>query len=310
MKKLLFKIWLLLVPFVVIAIIVIIIDPYNYFLKENFISDNVKFEVINRSAKSMPRGNTLWKMIDFKRSPAENIIIGDSRAYDLNVDTIKKISGLDIYNFGIPGGNYNSIIKTFWYICKFLKPERVYIQVGFHNYSSSSVYDLVNDAQNVMKKPYLFFTRFYFFGESMLDVYYSIFRKPDQKKNSGFDQENWNSVIENQGKSYLSTMKYPSAYYDELGKISEYCRKNNIELAFIIFPDNQDFHDLVSAYSLDDEYNQYKKDIQSLSTVYDFDTQDSEISKDRNNYRDIYHLNINLINSYILPQIWNNNIPY
>jgi hypothetical protein len=307
MKLFLRRFFLFFTPLFAIAIIVMIIDPYNYFFSKNFVPDPIKFRVVNRSAESMPRGNTLWKRIDFEHHPEKNILIGDSRAYDLNTDSIRKISGIDFYNFGVPGGNYNSVIETFWYVNSLVKPERVYIQVGFHNYSASADYNLMADAKKVCRKPYLFFSRFYFFEEAILDVYYALFRKNAPVREDKFDLTNWNKVLNNQGKSSLDGMKYPAKFYSELQKISEYCKQNNIELAFIIFPDQQDFHDLIVQDSLVAMYKRYKEDIHSLGKVYDFDDVNSPIIKDRSNYRDIFHLNHSLIYKDIIPGIWAGN---
>ena len=304
MKRFLSRFWFFFIPLFILALIVLIIDPYNYFYKKNFIDDRIKIKVINRSAESMPRGNTLWKYIDFKHHPSKNVIIGDSRAFDLNTDSIKRISGMDFYNFGVPGGNYNSVIETFWYVNSLVKPEKIYIQVGFHNYSSTSGYNLVADARKVCKRPYFFFSRFYFVTESMLDIYFSIHGINDRPKEEKFDLKNWNTVLENQGNSSLKSMKYPEKYHEELLKISSYCRDNNIELAFIIFPDQQDFHDLIKMNSVEGLYAKYKKDIHSLGKVYDFDEPNSALIKDRSNYRDIYHLQHRIIYDSIIPQIW------
>jgi hypothetical protein len=306
MQRFLKRLFVFLIPFSIYAIIVITIDPYNYFFRKNFITDKIKVHVINRNPKAMPRGNTLWKYIDFKRHPCKNIIIGDSRAYDLNVSVIKKITGQEYFNFGVPGGNYNSIFETFWYITSVIKPEKIYIQVSFHTYSKSSDYNLVADAKTVIAEPYLFFTRGYFFQEAILDVYYTFTGIPDRDmKKEAFNESRWNETLMKQGDNSLLKMVYPPDYYVELKKISAYCKNQNIELAFIIFPDQQDFHDLVLKHSLTNEYIQYKNDINSLGKLYDFDKPDSNLSRNRNNYRDIFHLNLDLINSDIIPVIWN-----
>jgi hypothetical protein len=307
MRKFLIRFILFFTPLYVIGLVVLIVDPYNYFQKRNFISNEIKFQVINRSAESMPRGNTLWKSIDFKRNPSKNILIGDSRAYSMDVDTIKKISDLDFYNFGVPGGNYQSIIETFWYVTSVIKPERVYLQVSFHNYSASSSYNLMADAAKVRSRGFYFFSRFYFFEESLLDVYYSLRgASADQEGDPKFNQQNWSNILENQGRNSLLTMQYPSNYYHDLQKISKYCKDNGIELCFIIFPDQQDFHNLITELSMEASYEQYKKDIYSLGRVYDYDHPNSELMQERSNYVDIFHLKRNLTNRYIIRDIWAN----
>jgi hypothetical protein len=163
------------------------------------------------------------------------------------------------------------------------------------------------DARKVMGRAYLFFSRFYFLEESFLDIYYAIRGESAVHKSvQGFNQKNWNNILENQGKSSLVSMNYPIKYYQELQKISRYCKANRIELVFIIFPDQQDFHNLITELSLTDSYQKYKKDIYSLGKVYDYDQSNSEIITNRSNYIDIFHLKRNLTNKYIIRDIWGN----
>jgi hypothetical protein len=305
MSKFLKRLLWFVLPFVGIALIIMVIDPYNYFFSGNFIPNSVKFRVVNLSAESMPRGNTLWKSVDFERHPCPNILIGDSRAFSMSVDSIRKIANLEFYNFGVPGGNYRSIIETFWYTSDIIKLERVYIQVAFHNYSKNSSYNLMSDAQKVKSRPYLFFSRFYFLKESAMDVYYSLLsNEPSLNSDLPFNQKNWNSILENQGRSSLESMTYPSQYFSELKKIAAYCRENNIELGFIIFPDHSDFHDLIAELQMQDAYERYKRDIYSLGKVYDYDSAMSPIATDISNYVDIFHLKRALTCKYIIRDIW------
>jgi hypothetical protein len=307
MGKFLKRLCYFFIPLSILSIFVLIIDPYNYFFSHNLIPDSVKFKVINRSAESMPRGNTLWKYIDFERHPQKNIIIGDSRAYDLKVSLIKKITNQDYYNFGVPGANYKSIIETFWYVTKIIKPDKIYLQVGFHTYSASNNYDLMADAKKVCKSPYLFFTRIYFLNESMLDVYHTISNRDfNQVKSDKFDEAAWNKTLKAQEEATLINRLEPTEYYNALKEISDYCKKNNIELNFIIFPDQKDYHDLIISHSKENEYIKYKEEIHSLGNVIDFDLPESTLILDRNNYRDIYHLKLDLIDNYIIPAIWKN----
>lgn len=293
-----------MIPFFLIALVVTIIDPYHYFFSRHFIPDTVKLQVINRNEKSMPRGNTLWKAIAYSRNPSPNVIIGDSRAFDLNPDTIQKLSHLPCFNFGVPGGNIRSVIETFWYVSRIMKPERLYIQVGYHTYSENNRYNLMSDALKVRKRPYLFYSRLYFLEESFLDLFHWITKKAAVHREIKFDPATWNKILAEQGENSLQSMDYPEDYYRELQEISAYCRENRIELNFILFPDHQDFHELIRRYSLQESYDKFKQDMHSLGRVYDFDTPGSSISSDRSNYRDIFHLQHELIDGYITRSIW------
>jgi hypothetical protein len=137
-----------------------------------------------------------------------------------------------------------------------------------------------------------------------LDIFYTITKKPLDSVEQKFDLKTWNGILVNQGESALKSMEYPEKYYGELKKISDYCRTNKIELNFIIFPDQQDFHDLITKHSLTEMYKKFKTDINTLGRVYDFDEFNSELSQKRSNYRDIFHLQHYLIDTYILESVF------
>ena len=233
MKRFLNKLLILAIPFCIIMVFFILIDPYNYFSQSNFIDNQYKITSINRSVKSMPRGNMLWKIIEYKRHPAENVIIGDSRAFDIDTRIIDSITGEEYYNLAVPGGNYNSLVESFWYVTDNNSDlKKVYLQVGFHNYNLSRDNNLFKEANQVRKNPIYFIFEFKY----TCDAYYTLQHYLTKKKPNHFSltgkafQKNWNTVLKQQVRMPISNYTYPEDYKKELQKISKYCKKNNIEL--------------------------------------------------------------------------------
>ena len=72
MRKYIKNICFFVIPFGIYFIIVYQIDPFNYYNKKNY--SEKKINLIAR--KTEPH---LYKLIDFKNNPKENIVLGDSR---------------------------------------------------------------------------------------------------------------------------------------------------------------------------------------------------------------------------------------
>jgi hypothetical protein len=311
MKSFLLKLAAFSIPFVIIAVFFIVIDPYNYFFESNFIDNQYKILSINRSVKSMPRGNMLWKIIDFKRHPEKNIIIGDSRSFGIDERKIENITGEKYYNFSVPGGNYNSLFKTFWYVNQYTQPEKVYLQVGFHNYNLTRDNDLFAQAQKANMNPLHFEVELKY----TCDAFYTLLYKLTDKQPVEFSldkeafEKNWNIVLKKQVRMALNHYIYPEEYKAELQKIARYCKSNNIELYFIIFPSHEDFHKIIEEKKLEKEYATFLNDINGLGKTYNFE-HTNDLTTNKSNYQDVYHLRKDILNKIIITDIWGNKQHY
>src|ERR1041385_8205072 len=108
MKRLILKLLWLSSPFILVGIGLLIIDPYNYTGPSRLISDECKINGFNCDPVTMPFGNTLWKMIEYRRTPSANVLIGDSRPAALDSTYIMRVAGQRYYNFALPGGDWQS----------------------------------------------------------------------------------------------------------------------------------------------------------------------------------------------------------
>ena len=68
-----------------------------------------------------------------------------------------------------------------------------------------------------------------------------------------------------------------------------YCKKENIKLKFVIAPDYYELHNIVKSYNLENEFNRFKSDIQSLGSTIDLDN-GQPFSYIKNNYSDYFHV--------------------
>ncbi len=284
---------------------IIIIDPFNYFFHSNFIDNKYKLLSINRSVESMPRGNMLYKIIEYQRNPVKNIIIGDSRAFGVDENIIQKTTGEKYFNFAVPGGNYNSLNETFWFVTEQTKPEKIYLQVGFHNYNLKRDNNLFRQALTVKKNP----LHFFFELKYTCDAFYSLLYQVTDKDPVTFSldgaafEKNWNTVLQQQVRGAINHYVYPKEYKKELDKISAYCKDNEIELYFIIFPSHSDFYKIIEEENLNMEYQTFLKDILSLGKTYNFE-QVNRLTSEKDNYQDVYHLKKEILNDVIISDIW------
>ena len=88
MRKLLYKILILLIPVLLYGLFVLIVDPFNYFA----VSDIIPLE--NKRAVAYIENPALFNLIQFNRAPSENITISDSRFADKDLHLIESRTGL------------------------------------------------------------------------------------------------------------------------------------------------------------------------------------------------------------------------
>ncbi len=307
MKKYLRKGFYFSIPVLLCFLFIFIIDPYEFIDISHVINDENKIKILNRHDESSPRGNMLWKIIHFGRKPVKNIIIGDSQGKHIKESLIKEISGKDFFNFCVPGASYETMAKIFWFAAENTKLESVYFQVGFMNYNAIRSYCLYHFAQNYIDKPYLYFTTKEIFFDSFFNLLYQTTKNPKIVENS-YEYEEievLDKIASKRLELFFSDYIYPQDSYDELKRIADYCKKNNIELKFIILPIYEGTHEYLFSHDLTDTEKKFKDDIKSFGYTYDFDVP-GETTRVRENFIDYFHPRDNIIDE-LTKEIWGQN---
>ena len=129
LKKIIFRIFILSIPFIIWVISLLIVDPFNYFNLNNYIKNTSK-EKTARKFNSL-----LYNTIAFKNNPSANIIIGDSRIKRLPSEEIKQITGDNYFILHSNAAKLNEIIDLFWLTTKYKKLENVVLGVNFNLYN-------------------------------------------------------------------------------------------------------------------------------------------------------------------------------
>jgi hypothetical protein len=293
------KLLIVLTPFILISIIELIVDPYNLFNISHVFSNETKKKCINSSASTWTRGNMLWKISEFRRAPTPNIVLGDSRMIDVTIQSLEKNMGGKVTNLSIPAGNYKTLIDLFWMAANSVKLENVIIQTNFTTYNSLTVYDLYGPAQEVIKKPYLFFFNSLYLKDTFNVLYYSLAR--NDKNVNQRSRQSFNSWEDSQkfiNESYTSRRIYPKQLYIEFMKISAFCSREKINLIFVIAPDYYEVHSFTKKFNLEKEYINFKTDIEALGITIDLDN-GQPFSFNKNNYYDHLHIKSNLADTLV-----------
>lgn len=297
-KKLLFFI----IPFTLYIVLIIITDPYNYWNNCKIIPLETKLNI------SRELNGRLWKVVQFKRLPKGNIMLGDSRVDIINSERIRELTGEDYFNFGYPSATLEEIIETFWYASEQTKLENVIIGCSFNLYNKYNNKNLIKatfessgQVQYILNGANI---------KAIVACFYDMATSSDTDISTpDMDVDAfWTEKIEGPSARFYKRYKYPDEYYSELQKIVEYCNKNDINLQFFIPPTHIDLQAQIGKYSLEKEAELYREDLKRLGDVIDFDYE-TLLTRERENFSDPFHIDIRL-DTIVINALIKHNIVY
>lgn len=295
MKLLVKKIILFSLPIIVYCAAIILIDPFNYFNISRLVRSDIKIKT------SFPNNNFLWKCAEFRNSPCERILLGDSRTAAIDAGKIEKLTGLRYYNFAVNGATPLETIDIFWYAAGLVKLKTVYIGINFDAYNRFNGLNRFHEVKTIMDNPL-----FYLINKSVVkSVAYNVLSGLKYDVNLSAEpnmsrEKFWKYQLESARIAISSKYGYPDQLYRSLTIIKKYCDENKIELRFIALPTHADAQKRVAMFNLQEQKERFYRDIRSLGPVADFDFS-NWLTEDRNNFNDPYHL----INTEILVrEVW------
>jgi hypothetical protein len=289
-----------------ISFALILIDPYNFFNVSHVYSDEIKFKCLNRTNESIPRGTILWKTIEYRRNPAPNIILGDSRVVDISPKALDKLFNGRSYNLGIAGSSYRSAIELFWMAAKTTKLKNVLFQVNFDTYTvEANTINLYTPTKKLIDQPTSFFFNSTFMKDAIAIVYYSV-TKDEKFVNRGFKHgsDGWAKTTRALEKLNVDNYKYPESLKSDLAKIGAYCKENNISLTFFVAPNYYTVNDVFNQLGMAKNYARFMSDMNDIGHVIDLTG--IPLSYNKANYNDHFHLKVNIADT--IGTILNENI--
>ncbi len=259
--------FLFMLPIISWIIVVIIVDPFNYFNLSNKISEKSKLE----SAQNL--NSLLYNVIYLKNNPTKNIIIGDSRIRKLPTDEIKVLSGNDYYILHANAVKLNEIIDLFWLANDYEELENVIIGINFNLYNEYAYSDRVTVVEELINNPLIYIFNWDVLETTCLSLKNEFLPLVDKRKRDG--KKFWQYTLNTTAKNQYSKWKEPISNLDDLKKVSDYCKQSNINLTLLITPHHKDFHDKLLEYKLYEEEINFKNQLRGLARVVDYDYSNS-----------------------------------
>ena len=261
-KILLKKGSLFIFPIIAWMIIVVIVDPFNYFNFSEAISPQTK-----RSSQKL--NPLLYNSINFKNNPTNSIIIGDSRIRKLPNKRIQELTQDTYYTLHSNAAKLNEIIDLFWFSTEHSKLKNVLIGINFNLYNKYAYANRVEDVREMINNPLIYIFNYTIAKTVCLSIKNELFGIPIQKKK---DRDKfWNYSINTIAKQQYSKYKHPNRMLEKLQKVSNYCEENNITLTLLIVPSHMDFHDQLVKYNLIEEEKRFKSEMKEIANVIDYD---------------------------------------
>jgi hypothetical protein len=278
--------WVLIfsLPLIIWIILVVIVDPYNYFsFGPNLIGNRLKTGI------SYKLNRPLYQLLEYDDHPTNSILLGDSRTASLKSEIINKYTKKDFTNLAFAGGSLADVINTFWLVSKDNKLKDVYIGINFSLFNKYRRLDMVTEDEKLINNFLLYAFSEYVFKSTYLILKSLITGKeiqigvPNTSKS-----EFWKFQLNTTANEQYGLYEYPSKFYNDLVEISKYCKKNGINLVFFIPPTHTDLQNKVKQFNLQYFDKKFKNDIGKICDVYDFDYP-SELTNNYNNFHDPYH---------------------
>jgi hypothetical protein len=270
-------------PFIILIVLEVIIDPFNYFFSEK---NKELGDLKNNLARK--KNTYLYRLIEYERNPTGIIVLGDSRAQRLMPEFFEEVNGEKVVNLAAGAGSLQDVIKIFWDLSSRSKLTKVYIGIAIEGYSGTLLKDRVSAALEVKNSVPLYLMNKFTLENTMLILKAQLFNQRVELQDIPFSREEFWQYELQQEERYLTNYSYPKNYYNDLKKISDYCLKNNIKLIFLISPTHTELQNKINEFKLIREYERFKDDITSFGDLYDFNWP-NVITENKGNFLDPLH---------------------
>lgn len=273
--------------YICLYIFILSIDPYNKF--------NINFWNLNTKAVSNFRNNK-FRQIDSTNKNYELFLLGSSRIQRFDPEKIKKIIGLESYNYGVNNANPEDLLAILKHIVLKQKTKVIFLQVDFYMLNenipldkklyNSPLYKYLDDDNKVVdnKSNLFYFEKSYITFDAIKDSFNILIKnkitdfKPSYKKNGMLLPESIEKevdLVKTYFKQEYYSYKFSKKRISYLNKIKEICDNNNIELVVSISPMNKDHLDLVIKDKfLNKRFIEFKRIIVNIfDEVFDFNNE-------------------------------------
>ncbi len=298
MKRLAKNFAIYCVPFIVLFLLFYLFEPYDYF--------GVKGDAIYLSK---PLSSMREVMVD---QPA-NIILGDSRMANLNLDYIKEITGEDYTMLGFGGATMYECVELFWFATEHTTLKKVVFGASWYGMRGSENLDRLHALEKQAANPFAFTSYFNYW----LEAANALKWKTKNLLGTALHKPEWieypedptafvpQDIPHEQGDYYRLDLEayamekiYPGCenamFSDTLlrqfGEVIDYCEAHDIELVFVFPPMHDSLFEMVTGPLGIDAYRTRVKDyLCARATVIDMEFPNAYNRTDSNFY-DGFHL--------------------
>ncbi len=297
--RLLKKLAIFIVPFIILFLLFFIFEPYDYFC--------VKGDAIYLS-------RPLSSMREVRKNKPGNIIFGDSQMANLNVEYIEEITGEDYSTLAFGGASLRENLDLFQYATENTELKKVVFGVSFYSLGKYGEDSRIPNVLEQVNNPFKFVANFNYWLEALNTVKYKtvnaaadVLGKPELKSYPEnptlFDApqdipSERGTVYRKNLEDYAETIceQFPQGYsikpevYTELQKLIDYCDENGIELIFVFPPMHQSIStNVIEPLSIEKDIEEAKEFLKSRATVYDFEYVNA-FTENEDNFYDGFHL--------------------
>ncbi|NNL66452.1 MAG: hypothetical protein HKP30_09435 [Myxococcales bacterium] len=271
------------VPFLLYAAFLVVIDPFTYFNVSHVIDHENKRETAGKLHYA------LWKSLVFRHDPRPNVFFGDSRMALFRVSIAEELTGEPFYNFSYGAGTIPEMVDTFWFADQHVELERVFFGIGIINYNVFQSMNRVVDSNAILGNPLLYLTNRIVSKAAFYAVAAQLTGSPADIEKPPLAQEAfWRYQLGEPTTANFGLYKRPTEYLARLREVAEYCAEQGIAFTIVIPPSHVDLQAKVAEFDMQEEYDRFLEDMRSLGRVIDFNFP-NPFTRDRANFSDPYH---------------------
>ncbi len=247
MKKLIFKIALILLPVIGYFVVFFIFEPYNYFgLKETANTNSV-----------------IYRTRAYLQNPADSIIVGDSRLAHLDMELVEDIAQERYANLSFGGASVTEAMDLYEY-ARENNPElkNVVLSLSFYTLNTSYYKDRTDQIEKVVSNPLAYMTNFDYNLEMLNEIRLNL---RGERSGVSMEQGVWEpeDYVDEQGDplpyrqnlmSYAELIKNESEGYtlnhaavDRVIAIAKECAELGINFTVVLPP----AHESITEYAIE-----------------------------------------------------------
>jgi|HubBroStandDraft_6_1064221.scaffolds.fasta_scaffold411065_2 hypothetical protein len=274
---------LFVLPFVVLALAIGVIDPFDCLGASSLVPEAAK------AAAAEPLHNPLWKIVKFSRHPASRIILGDSSVGALDVGQLHALTGDDYFNLSYGGGTLAESIDTYWLAAAKVHLDAVYIGIGLINFNEYQNLNRVPEAQELATHPLKYLTNRIVLGAAFSAVYLQLTGRTAALETPPMTRAQfWQYQLDEAMPQLLHRYRYPEEFAKKLLAIAADCRAHGTKLVVIVPPIHVDLQEKIVALGRGPDDVRFRAFIRQLGTVCDMDYANA-FTENRDNFSDPFH---------------------